>query len=588
MLQPRRFSNGSLLRRDMKRLALYMFHDGAGVARRYVLHALQAIRPHVDRIVVVSNGPLQAASRTALQQVVEVVHERANVGFDVGAYREGLIEVIGWQNLAEYDELLLLNYTFYAPIFSFAEAFAKLAAADVDFWGLTAFKGPAQVGERLIPYHLQSHFIAVRKRLFESAAFREYWQSMPAIESYRDSIDRHEIRFTPHFEALGFRHAVYCDPAPSKSLNAAIESPDDLLEQRCPILKRRPFFSDPAENEQRQLDLRETLSRVAAESTFDVSLIWDDIARVTAPRVLYANLSMLEVLPAAVAASTTLRPAVFVHVDHGAPLAAAFPFIARLQGPFDVHVTVTEQADIEPVSAALRAGCQERASLATVRVTAEASALAALVATQGDLLRDGGYDIGCRLCLSAEALREHQAFVSLLDNPSQVNAWFRDQSQLGLVMPPSITGTDIADGSWATDKVSVAAMLRSRNIAVPLDEDAPMTPRSSMFWFRPAALSALGPRVADERGELFEHLLVYAAQQQGFFARAAMTVGQVAQSHTMLEYRLLQAQTALPSVLTTLERLADEKLGSKLGRAMLKRSIGLARAGLSAWRGRKP
>jgi len=57
----------------------------------------------------------------------------------------------------------------------------------------------------VMPRHIQSHFIAVRSRMLQSDSFRLYWQTMPDIKKYSDSIRIHETRFTEHFSDLGFK-----------------------------------------------------------------------------------------------------------------------------------------------------------------------------------------------------------------------------------------------------------------------------------------------------------------------------------------------------------------------------------------------
>lgn len=63
--------------------------------------------------------------------------ERENVGFDVGAYREALL-TLGREKLAEYEEIVLMNYTLAGPVCSLAAMFTAMdARPELDFWGLT-------------------------------------------------------------------------------------------------------------------------------------------------------------------------------------------------------------------------------------------------------------------------------------------------------------------------------------------------------------------------------------------------------------------------------------------------------------------
>ncbi len=72
--------------------------------------------------------------------------ERENTGFDVGAYREALL-TIGREALAEYEEIILMNYTLAGPVCELQPMFETMQARPaLDFWGLTrhyAMKKPA-------------------------------------------------------------------------------------------------------------------------------------------------------------------------------------------------------------------------------------------------------------------------------------------------------------------------------------------------------------------------------------------------------------------------------------------------------------
>src|SRR5690606_8559868 len=127
--------------------------------------------------------------------------------------------------------------------------------------------------EGTMPAHIQSHWIAVRRSLFTSEAWRGYWREMPLITSYSQSILMHESRFTQHFAGEGFRSAVALPHQDYPStLHAAFEAAHTLLEQGCPVLKRRPFFHDPLYLD-REAIIGRWLIDVAARGGYPVSHI---------------------------------------------------------------------------------------------------------------------------------------------------------------------------------------------------------------------------------------------------------------------------------------------------------------------------
>ena len=103
----------------MKRLAIYLFYDHDGIVDDYIPYKLEKLKEFVQDIWFVSNSGLTVDSRKKIQHCTDYIMCRENVGFDVWGYKEA-IEKIGFEKLAEYDEVILLNYTLFAPIFPFS------------------------------------------------------------------------------------------------------------------------------------------------------------------------------------------------------------------------------------------------------------------------------------------------------------------------------------------------------------------------------------------------------------------------------------------------------------------------------------
>ncbi|MEI4931850.1 rhamnan synthesis F family protein, partial [Aeromonas caviae] len=161
----------------MKRIAFYLFYDKDGVVDEYVYFKLKELKKSVDEIFFVSNSKIKANERAKLEQIVDTVYCRDNIGFDVWGYKEAM-EIYGPEKLEHFDELILLNYTFFGPIFPFEEMFEWSQSQQVDFWGVSDHKEVIPnpfTGESILPRHIQSHFIAIRKNMFTSIEFKQYW-----------------------------------------------------------------------------------------------------------------------------------------------------------------------------------------------------------------------------------------------------------------------------------------------------------------------------------------------------------------------------------------------------------------------------
>ena len=143
----------------MKRLVIYFHYDPAGRIDTACRIAVQAMQKYA-KVLFVTNGTLTPADRVWVRQAGAGRIERDNTGFDVGAYKEALL-TLGREKLAEYEEVILMNFTLAGPVCPLGPMFAAMdARAELDFWGLT--RHYAMQSRRFggaVPEHLQSHFL---------------------------------------------------------------------------------------------------------------------------------------------------------------------------------------------------------------------------------------------------------------------------------------------------------------------------------------------------------------------------------------------------------------------------------------------
>lgn len=239
------------------RLVIYFHYDPRGQADTACRFAVRAIKEQARAFLFVHNGTLNAESREWLTQNAVPFLERENTGLDVGAYRDALIHV-GRKKLDTYDEVILMNYTLAGPVRPLAFLFEKMdARSELDFWGLSRHyaMNSRRFGKNgRVPEHIQSHFIAVRRRMYDD--FWQYWQAMRLPDSYEESIRYHETRFTQHFESLGYRWDTYLSGEKWRDVfvNPIMGCPRELIEEEgCPFFKRRSFFT-PYADELRRTD----------------------------------------------------------------------------------------------------------------------------------------------------------------------------------------------------------------------------------------------------------------------------------------------------------------------------------------------
>ena len=526
----------------MNRGLVYFHFDPHHQVRDYVLAALSSLRPHADHVLLVSNSPIGEADRVRLETCCDEILQRPNEGLDAGAYRAGL-EHLGWDRLADFDELILTNHTYYAPLRPWEEVLTRAEDwGDISFWGMTehaAMRPHPFLAKRELPRHLQSHWIVVRRRLLRDPAFREYWEQMPQVSSYRDSIQWHESRFTGHFAELGHTWQVAFPVDRYRSENPAIEEAPALLADGCPLLKRRALFHDPL-HQDRQAVVGGELLEAAVAAGYSEDLILSDVVHTAAARDLIVNAGLTEVVTgcvpgAAGAAAETSPPerrhsgCVVVHVPAGreAVERAEANGLARRLASVPAHwrVVVTspthlDAADLERVTGR-RPSPEDSAhgegdvSFRPVRDLDPRGTIAFL--TQCDDLwdpgcaadgddgdeDDGGDPLVLRVTVGptsgpgtrADDVAHRQALDCLLDSPGYVAGLidlFARHPGLGVAMPAAgHIGQAHGGATWDGLAGAATALSRRLGLTVELDPLAPVVPVGAMFLARPAALRTL-------------------------------------------------------------------------------------------------
>ena len=120
----------------MKRIAFFVHYDRHNIVDDYVIHYLRKLKPHCSEIIVISHSALCTAEQNKFSEITNTTLLKLNKGFDFSAWKFGLTHY-GPQNLANFDEVLLVNDSCYGPIVSFDRLFSSMEKQDCDFWGIT-------------------------------------------------------------------------------------------------------------------------------------------------------------------------------------------------------------------------------------------------------------------------------------------------------------------------------------------------------------------------------------------------------------------------------------------------------------------
>ncbi len=460
------------------RLIIYFNYHPNGQADAACRFAVQQMAA-VGQVFFVNNGPLQPESRQWAQGCCQTVLERANTGYDVGAYRDAVLQT-GLDTLLQYDEVVLMNYTLAGPVGDVAAMFAAMdQRPELDFWGLTrhyAMRSRRFGGAKaMVLEHIQSHFVVVRPRMM--ADFFAYWQAATLPTSYEDSVRLHETQFTAYFAARGYRWDTFVDTRDLANLfvNPIMACPKLLLADRsCPFFKRRSFFTPYAD------ELRRTDGQAAAELydylKAETSYLVDDLLR-----------ALLPVQPLAAMAK-------------------------NLHWHYILPQTAGEQAPILLDADTLANGC-----------TLQPDAIYCLPLPR---VADGvaGY-------YNAQSMPTSQQL-------AQAAQLFRDYPLVGVLGPalPLYAGCAAEKAQrWQQQKAAVQAKLVELNRPVPLDETPPPLPNGGCLLVRGAAFPQGLPPLQTGADSWLVPLL---AQHNGYASATFETAAQCAARADVLDAAL--------------------------------------------------
>ncbi|WP_162564250.1 MULTISPECIES: rhamnan synthesis F family protein [Microbacterium] len=560
-----------------RRLVIYTMYDRRGDVEPYVMHALTGLRPHAQRLVVVVNGSLSDSARTRLESVCDEIVVRPNTGLDIGAQRDALQQLGG--GLAAFDELLLTNDTWYGPLDDFDALFARMAAQPVHFWGMTAHAAASPhplTGSGSVAYHLQSYWIAVRREMFTTADWAAYWSGLGAVRGYQDAVLRHESRFTGHFRALGYIGVAAFDTDRYATDNASLWAPIQLIDDGCPVLKRRVLFHSPLALNSHAVVGRWVIERLLAAG-YPARALWHDLARNVQPKVLNTTAALLDVLPLTDAGTydtaRPLRVVVIAHIFYEEMTDEILDRADRLPGDYDLLVTTAtpQKADrIREIIAARPAapgrvdvrivasndGRDQSAFLITARDVVLAGEHDVVVKLHSKKTPQDGFNIGRHF-----ALQQFDNLLASQGYAANVLAVFQRHPEVGIVYPPAIhIGYPTLGQGWWANKPGFARLAAALGIRVPLDDSSPLAPYGSMYFARPEALAGLFAkqwRFSDFGGSdqyrdgglahILERMPSYAAGEAGFVTRTVLTTDYAAISQPALEFDLDQLTALVPA-----------------------------------------
>lgn len=550
--------------RDGRRLAIYAISGGRTSVDDFVLHALDSLRAHVGRLVVVVPSGYAAADCAVLRDRADDVLISTEADFEPAVYPWAIDQLD--EGLIAFDEIVLTGDSWFGPINDFGPVLERMSDDPAQIWAMTQNAQGARESFPIAGFPSKLYpwvWTTIRREVFLSPEWSTYWAEHRSF----DARVAQEEHLPAHFASLG-RSVSYAFPAVDYPSNdPAFFTPTLLLDDGCPTLARAVFAAYPPYLDRFAVIGRTILARVE-ELGFPMALVWQGLSRTVPPKALNATAGMLEVLPdvdLSYDRDRAFRIAAIIHVTDLAAVDEILTRLSFLPNPYDLYLTTTDGQRATELHRLVEARGDERVGSVDVRVTP---------ASKGRDMSD--FFVGCRdvllggehdLIVKVHARRMRRKTVNvrryfrryqlenLLNSPgyvANVLALFQREPGLGVVFPPMMhIGYSTMGNGWGGLRPTAEQVTQKLGISVPLDHLSPLAPFGGMWIGRPEALRVLSSqrwRYGDysSRGglkyrnlaHLQERLIAYAAAESGFHSRTVLTREHAAISHTALESKV--------------------------------------------------
>lgn len=335
-----------------KSICIYVTFDQQNIVDAYVGYMLSELRKNMDYLVVVCNGEKITRGKEYILPYADQLFYRGNNGYDAGAFKDALCSLIGWETILDYDELYLINDSFFGPFRNLSGIIAEMEEEPCDFWGLILHNEALSVEYGHISAHIESFFICIKEKLLHDIKFRNYWEIMPFYKNFNDVIRNHEIVFTQYFSEYGYKYAALANTEVNDS--KVIEnnytqymaiSYELIAKRNFPFLKRQQLAYNTL-NLQTQENIRQAIEYIDKHTNYDVNLIWDNIIRTLDRKALQHSLHLRYIVSDECSNILCMKlAAVLIYANYINACEYVFDYIDRIRTEIDIYV-VTDKFDI--------------------------------------------------------------------------------------------------------------------------------------------------------------------------------------------------------------------------------------------------
>lgn len=320
-----------------RRACLFAAYDVDGVVDPTVVAYLAELSRHAD-VYYLADCPMADEELAKVAPYTRGRWALRHGRYDFGSYSMLAKDLVGWDVLDTYDEVLLTNDSCYL-VQPLDQVFARMDATACDWWGLQAtyenFRvtdqerrgGPLPIDEAadlmrqldLWRYsdfiHVGSYFLAFRRPVLDDPDFRRRLDTVTAQSEKTTIILKYEIGFSRLLLLAGYHLATYVDGILAYH-PVYRESAFELMRDGFPLLKRQFLYENPFSTPDLRL-WKERVLEVLPDA--DVAAMERNLRRVAPSWNLYRSFALRTLPDGSVHVPAGLGPDTFDDEDRWVP-----------------------------------------------------------------------------------------------------------------------------------------------------------------------------------------------------------------------------------------------------------------------------
>jgi len=221
--------------RKIHRICLFAGYDPHGIIDDYVLDYLRELSKFSD-IFYLADCRMQPGEMEKLNGIVKQAWHFRHGEYDFGSYARLARDLVGWETIGQYDELIFANDSCYL-VKPLEPVFRKMDTRAADWWGLQATKGlhDSRLQERSrypvpIPmdvvksqyldvfekdynytFFIGSYFTVYRKEIIQDTSFQKYINSISYQQNKIQIIKKYEIGIFQFLARKGYNFQTFLD-----------------------------------------------------------------------------------------------------------------------------------------------------------------------------------------------------------------------------------------------------------------------------------------------------------------------------------------------------------------------------------------